>query len=684
MPPFFWAVLWSAILPLALSGPDRCNVSVSSSARVAASPLLKSLQCHNDYYSFIHCSWRELTNTRLQLWLQTENRSLCKPYSPPGPGEPGIAHCRFEASVFAVGSQHTVFFLKEEPVTICSSAPHKPLHLSQLLRARTPVALSSRDAGDGGRLLSWSSPYPSSSALNKNLTYQLSYKTDRHDKWTTEDIMNTSVKLEKQLLLPGHRYEAKVRARVSVGQWSEWSPMVTWQTEQDTGQFPNLHCVLDGETVVICSWEVSRELDHFIAYQLACRSQPAAKPEICCKKPNVNSDPGGPMVKYNCSLPVADPAQLLELIPTHSAKSFEAYHRIRPTPPLQVKVTEKGSNWVVKWIAPPIASEVELSYQGSSKLLNISLGSTSLTILGMSLAPSQHYQVKVRALVSERSLYKGIPSEWTNPVDWTSHAATWSFTTLIYVFTGLFVGSVFLILYCTIPACKRRVYLWVDSIPSPSKSKILSEFKFTISQTLIQSEDTSSCKVLRFDSISTCTSDSSLWSTKDTDQKCLEQEKGNWICDNLPTFSEKVKTLDRTSVNFSGPYIFCQASESKHTPVGIQCEDKEKEENISPSDSLSPVHVGLYRDDYMCLPGPPMSRSTQDLVSHGDASTNTHSHHIAELDQQCPDTTPWPEKPGLGDPTARDQPPAYTCGPFTSWPQGGNIHASGYCHLPPS
>lgn len=47
-----------------------------------------------------------------------------------------------------------------------------------------------------------------------------------------EDVTNTSVKLEKQLLVPGRTYEAQVRARVSVGQWSHWSPAVTWQTKE--------------------------------------------------------------------------------------------------------------------------------------------------------------------------------------------------------------------------------------------------------------------------------------------------------------------------------------------------------------------------------------------------------------------------------------------------------------------
>lgn len=57
----------------------------------------------------------------------------------------------------------------------------------------------------------------------------------------TKEVTNTSVKLEKQLLHPGHRYEARVRARASVGQWSDWSPVVTWKTEEGESKEKNVH-----------------------------------------------------------------------------------------------------------------------------------------------------------------------------------------------------------------------------------------------------------------------------------------------------------------------------------------------------------------------------------------------------------------------------------------------------------
>ena len=52
------------------------------------------------------------------------------------------------------------------------------------VRARPPVNLSSFEAGDGGQRLQWSSPYPPSSSLNQNLTYQLGYRTQAQDFWT--------------------------------------------------------------------------------------------------------------------------------------------------------------------------------------------------------------------------------------------------------------------------------------------------------------------------------------------------------------------------------------------------------------------------------------------------------------------------------------------------------------------
>ncbi|XP_059203190.1 cytokine receptor common subunit beta [Centropristis striata] len=699
MTPLFWLMFWSVLPPSTLlCCPDSCNVDDSSSLH-NMSPPLKSVQCHNDYMSYVHCKWREHRNTTLQLWFDGnngDNREQCVRHGPEelDTSEHRTVHCRHKTDVFARTINHTVFFLKNGTLSPCSTVPHKPLDLSQHLRARPPQNLSTHGAGDGGRRLRWSSPYPSSSSLSRNITYQLSYRTDRQDNWTSEDVTNTSVKLEKRLLLPGCRYEARVRARASVGQWSNWSPVVTWHTAADTGQIPSVHCVLDGEKEVTCSWEVNREVAHFITYQLACRHNQAAPSERCCVNPAVSSDHSRAALKYSCSMTVADPARLLiELQPAHAAKTFVAFQHVHPKPPQQVKVREElDRNWIVAWTEPSKALELGLRYQvcyyrmqdqGSSVLLNTS--QVFVGILGASLAPSQRYQVMVRSLVGPDC--GGIPSEWTDPVEWTSHEATWSLSTLIYSSISVFVAAVFLTLYCTIPACQRRAVLWVDSVPSPGKSKILSEIKSTTSRCLMQSESTTICKVLRMDSVSTCSSDALLWPTKDTEKKYLEQDEGCWTCDNLLSPAKKVNVSDTSALSFSGPYIFCQSPEPGPKSVDVKCEENEREEE-PPSDdcaSHSSEKFTLFGDGYVCLPGRSVSRSTQDLTSHSDINTNTNTQRhddIAEQDQQCPEKMA--VQPGLSEPTSSHQLPANTSGPFTAWPQGGATQASGYCHLPPA
>ncbi|XP_071060194.1 LOW QUALITY PROTEIN: cytokine receptor common subunit beta [Pseudochaenichthys georgianus] len=639
MMPLYWVVLWSTLPPLVLCcAPDCCSVHESSGN---VSPLLKSLQCHNDYKSHVLCSWREHRNTTLTLWFKTEdNREQCLPC---GALEDGREHrtvqCRYETRTFSIGIKHTVFFLENN--TLCSSVPHKPLDLSQHLRARPPVNLSCHDGGDGGRRLSWSSPYPSSSSLNRNLTYQLSYRTHGQDNWTSEDVTNTSVKLEKGLLLPGRSYEARVRVRASVGQWSDWSPVVTCHSETDTGQIPSLHCVLDGEREVTCSWEVSRDVDHFITYQLVLPNNMTPPSERRCVNLTVSSDPGGGVVRYSCSLTDADPKHLLvELQPSHPAKSFNVCEHIRPKPPQQVSVKPKDRNWMVEWTQP--ASKPDLYYhvcyyktadQGCSVLENISKGSMALMILGDSLVPSQLYQVKVRSLVVP-DLYQGVPSEWSPPVDWTSHEASWSVTKQIYVTISVLVTAVVLGLYFSIPACQRRVILWVDSVPSPAKSKILSEMKAATSS-FKQDESATMCRVLSLDSEYTCSSDALLWPTKDT--KDIELEN---------------------------------SSESESISMAVNCEEKEQEAPTEDSASPSRLNFALFEEGYVCLPNRNVSRSTQDLVSHSSANTNS-----AEQNQQL--SSEMDVQLGLHEPISSPQTQA-----FTSWPEGGATQASGYCHLP--
>ncbi|XP_017272052.1 cytokine receptor common subunit beta [Kryptolebias marmoratus] len=693
---FLRFLICSVLLVVALcSAPDYCGVQDSSSSHIPSS-LLESVQCYNDYRSHVSCSWKKQKNSTLQAWIRTDSGSdLCVPFNGL---ENGTAHCRYETSLFAIAISHIVFFLSNETKSLCSSAQHKFEDLALSLRARPPLNLSSVEDDDGGRRLQWSSPYPRSSSLNQKLIYQLSYRTQADDGWISENVTNTSVKLARRMLLPGRRYEARVRTRASFGHWSEWSPVVTWQTRDDVAQVPPLHCVLDTEKSVTCSWEVRTDLAHLITYQLTCRPNQTAQSERCCVNPTVSPVSGGTAVRFSCSLAVADPEHLqLSLQPAHNAKTFKVYQHIRPDPPQNVTVREKDGGWLVEWTEP--ATELRLFYQvcyyrkldqRSPVLLNSLEKSTSVTILDTSLAPLQDYQVKVRSLVvpGHGSQYKGIPSKWTDPQDWTSNEASWSLNRVIYLSIGALAAAVVLILFRTVPACQRKVILWVDSVPSPGKSKILSEIKSNPSLTFMQSEKTFICKVQHHDSISTCSSEALLWPSRDSKTKCMDQNSGCWNHDNLPSPVEKVSNGDTSSMSFSGPYIFCQVPAPVIMSENVQHEEKGQE---APSEIHKPsflVPAPLYGKDYVCLPTHAVSRSTEDLTSRSENNTNLQEYVSAEQNQYFAGTAAWPTGSGnqssLADTSVRSQPSDYTSGPFPSWPQEVAVQASGYCHLPPA
>jgi len=45
-----------------------------------------------------------------------------------------------------------------------------------------------------------------------------------------DNINASEYMINKESLLPGNHYQARVRARGPVGLWSDWSPLVSWKT----------------------------------------------------------------------------------------------------------------------------------------------------------------------------------------------------------------------------------------------------------------------------------------------------------------------------------------------------------------------------------------------------------------------------------------------------------------------
>ncbi|KPP57941.1 hypothetical protein Z043_124283, partial [Scleropages formosus] len=252
-------------------GPQMC--SVLNGSKQYASPALDSLQCYNDYRSYIRCSWREGAQTASHPLLSLHHKNLvtntespCVPYGPPEPlsGGQRAVHCQYNTTVFAIGFEDAFFF----------KVPHFPhfsrtLTLSEHVRVRPPRDLSQTAVEGGGWLLRWNVSYSPKGSVYPTLNYQVAYRQPSQE-WTVLEISERKLKIEMNSLIPGCWYEARVRARSGKGLWSEWGSPVAWQTEEVELPDPvDLQCVYDGETEVSCSWGLKRELAQFVTYSLS-------------------------------------------------------------------------------------------------------------------------------------------------------------------------------------------------------------------------------------------------------------------------------------------------------------------------------------------------------------------------------------------------------------------------------
>ncbi|KAJ8337718.1 hypothetical protein SKAU_G00366840 [Synaphobranchus kaupii] len=580
-----------------------------------SSSALESLHCHNDYKSYIRCSWTESTETHLKAPLtlyhyrsSLREESPCLPYRRPVQLPDGrlAVHCQCNISNFRQGYQDAFFFK-----TLCPPVLSKTFTPLQHVRLGPPRHLSQRAAEGGGAVLEWQDPLRALRwGPRSPLNYQVGYR--RRDKdWMEVEVSELELKIEAESLVPGCQYEAKVRAREDKGLWSEWSPTVVWKTEdapnphygpnplKDCTAFAranpvqmsqknciqstkhmkvtgpsNLQCVFDGQMDVHCSWEVKRELAEFITYNLSYRLNQTFPAQWC----NMSSPPNAqysrdPVLMFSCSFSVSDPEQqlLVELVPSYNTKVILSHRHVQHPPPDPVQVTERGGEWVLSWTPPVVdvgpSASYELRYwssetQDSMEYCNFTEGARDFSIYGGSLLPSTHYAAQVRALTIQKNSYMGPPSEWTQLMEWTTHPASWSIAMLMYIFIAVLVAIIFIILYFTLPACRRRIVLWNVSIPTPIKSKVLEEMmKKTPSgnKLALQKENEKplicSLQVLGNVHPSCFVED---WSHP----QVLANGNGQgpcWETAPKPAMLGPPSPPKETSLSFSGPYILCPA-----------------------------------------------------------------------------------------------------------------------------
>ncbi|KAL2076542.1 hypothetical protein ACEWY4_027861 [Coilia grayii] len=484
-----------------------------------------------------------------------------------------VVQCEYEASdvSFAIGGKYTFFFHSPQHLT-----PHTlSASLSQHVRVMSPQKLSVEALKGKGHRLRWMSPYPNSTSLTSDLSYQLTYGISGHD-WMTLDTRATAQEIGVGQLLPGQRYEARVRARSSDWQWSAWSPPVVWSTEEELGPY-DLQCVMGEDSSVACSWKLLKQHAQFLKYTLTCHHLSNNTTVECCCSPEVQSE-GAVELRFSCVLCVSDPRHLrLQLSPTHLSKTFNAETNIQPETPPGFDVKQKNGDWKLRWGDPGVRPNVPLLYeiryrpQEAEEWKTISLQKATSFTLPSNLLPSTPYVAQIRAVVGPSKTYRGAPSRWSAPLKWTTPTAPLSLASMLYSAVALVVVVLFTGMVIALPKCRRRIRDWKLSIPSPTNSKVVSEaIKRKASDWLYvvsEREKVSMCVIQEADLTSSTHSacKEQRWSSSDED--------GDRDSLQLMTYTTGGRSgaLDTSGMSFNGPYIFCskESAQSSTAPADL-------------------------------------------------------------------------------------------------------------------
>ncbi|KAK7175174.1 hypothetical protein R3I93_002163 [Phoxinus phoxinus] len=587
------------------------------------SPLMDSLQCNNDYSTHVQCRWEvdpyvlpQATANKsifeLYYWDKRYNSEKRCDLLRPGvllPNGKIFHECHYNTTRFSIRTSHTLIF--KVP---CKNSGATTLNFAQHGKVKAPIDLTEMEADGGGHLLSWKSPYPASSNITRSLTYQLQYSSMQY--WTIVDNINASeYMIDKESLLPGHHYQARVRARGPVGFWSDWSPLVSWNTPND-GAF-NLQCVIVGEKTVTCTWQMKTDRFQLMSYHLWCSDSENTEPFACCEYPQLQSQ-DVELSEFMCSVNVSDPYLLtVELKPVLYSRMFKTAEHIKLSQPDQIQVMEEDGTYHFNWSVPVVPSKVEMSYSTQLKIstnedsviITLQEGVNNFEFPSGNLSSSTNYQAQIRVLPSvHNNVFKVQPSDWSQSAVFTTKPVLLPTSSVIYILVPVLAVVLFVILYNALPACHRRIMLWNLLVPSPIKSKVL-EGMNKKSPTgwphIIEKEATSICVLLASDNLSICknsvTLEPLLLHTEDVSLNAVKmgQSSGsNRLC----TYVGEGMCKDKSGMSFSGPYILCCEDSCTQDKVLDGSTDRDHTSVLGKSESFAPINGGYVVNPPTAMP----------------------------------------------------------------------------------
>ncbi|XP_066512581.1 cytokine receptor common subunit beta-like [Hoplias malabaricus] len=487
-----------------------------------ASPALESLECRNDYSTNIHCSWTEVLDFPLSLFhMDPDDHTVSPCVRGPLLVQNALGwlqvQCQYNTSLFAIGFDDVFFF----------HTPHSPglsraFNLKQHARRNCP-----HDITGDGQTRCWFDPKPTWVSLTpepRNSTLipdpsdlRLPYPpSSKHPNSNGNSLEEERSEWSEEvrargLMTKNERKENRLREEGTVDQFessgadyesSGWIPVLFRKTDTDSLPGPfNLQCVYDGEWKVKCSWEMKRELTQVILYNLSYRMHTDTLSEWCCAESedgsndNKGDDDGNDyddpseddyVVKFSCLFSVSEAdLLLLDLKPQPRTKVVQSYKHIEPVAPVGLTVEVIGQDWVLNWTLPkyrtvPITSELRYwstDSPGDIQTVHLLTGVSLFVLAESSLLCPAHYLAHVRCSVTSRSgrgaRYTGYPSDWSEPVQWTTRTAPASGASRVYFLLAASVSITVILTYFTLLTFHRKVKVWEVSLPSPFQSKAL-------------------------------------------------------------------------------------------------------------------------------------------------------------------------------------------------------------------
>uniref|UniRef100_A0A3B1JG81 Uncharacterized LOC103037443 n=2 Tax=Astyanax mexicanus TaxID=7994 RepID=A0A3B1JG81_ASTMX len=427
-----WASDCSSV-PFIISDPEAPEGCLNLDSDAPASPVLESLECRSDYTTHIRCSWIESSGSPLSLFhLDPEFKSEFPCVRGPllvqnSSTQKLRAQCRYNSSMFGIGFTDVFFF----------QTPHSPGITKSINLIKHTVRRFPND-------------------LDLNII-------DRVEQ-THPPLQPEPSSLE---------YDG-----------SGWSPLLVRNSDTDSLPGPfNLQCVYDGVREVRCSWEMMRELTQFILYSLRYRTRPDTHSGWCCgrvEEEGGNDDDA--VVKFSCSFSVFKAeVLLLDLRPEPRTRDFQSNKHIEPDAPEGLSVELIRDEWVLNWTIPEyhtvsISSELRYWSSHSPEEVETVLLPPRVSEFKMaesSLLSSTHYLAQVRCAAVPGGRYAGYPSDWTEPVHWTTSPSPGSGGHRVYFYLAVSVSVTVILTYLIILAFHRKVKVWEVSLPSPLQSKAL-------------------------------------------------------------------------------------------------------------------------------------------------------------------------------------------------------------------